>query len=190
MQPYPLVDPAQLVSVLPNLPERNISAPTDPVYYDKFGYLKGERGIRIAVTEWTKRRVSQGDPSNLDLGIVITATPSPEIASEAFALGLLQDKKLDKPSAKFEALEIPASIEADQIDLRRLQVEGTPTMYMINARYGNYVFRFIGLIVAGGYFENEQQFFERMQTLSAHVRATLERHAVQPGAPGDWPRQS
>jgi hypothetical protein len=144
----------------------------------------------VAATQWTKRPLSQDDPYNVDLVIVITATPSPAIASEVFALGLVPEKKLEKKlSPKFEALEIPASIEADQIDLWRTKPKGMPTSYIINARYGNYLFRFVGLIVAGGYFENEQQFFEQMKTLSAHVRATLEQHAAQPGAPAGRARK-
>jgi hypothetical protein len=180
MQPYPLVDPEQLVSVLPNAPKRGAmylalakDPKYDPKWFDKFGYLKGERGTRIAGVQWTKRPVSQDAPYDVDLVITINATTSPQSATEGFAHWLRTNEMLTG-----EALGMPSSMAADQIDFKRVQPGGKPPFYSITARYGNYVFRFVAEIAAGGYFESEQQLFEQMQTLGAHIRATLEQHAA------------
>ncbi len=116
MQPFPLLDPELLVSVLPNAPKRSgISLATDPSYdpkyIDKFGYFKGVSGTRVARVEWSKRPVSQDDPYDVDLVIMITATPSPDTASDAVAHLLRTDAML-----RGESLEIPAGMAADQIN--------------------------------------------------------------------------
>jgi hypothetical protein len=67
---------------------------------------------------------------------------------------------------------------ADQLDLHRTQPKAQAPIYGLTARYGNYVFRFVGQLSAGGYFENEQQFFEHMKALGTHIRATLEQYAA------------
>lgn len=175
MTPYPLIDPADFTSVLPGVPKLDASQ-YDQRYFDRYGYLKGAEGTAHAVASWSKRPPSAADPYDVDLSILITATPSPAVAAEGFALGRKQDSTT---LARFVSpMQAPVALAGDQVTVQRMQVKELPPTYIVTIRHGNYLFRFSGRIAAGGHFETEAAFFDRMALLNSHIQATLQSKAM------------
>lgn len=174
MKPYPLLNPDIFFAPLENLSARDVSQMSDPKYFTQFGYLRGEKGTGIAITTWTKRPAPESDPYDVDMQIRVISTPSPEVATEGFILEEQQNHILN---SKLNAVAVNIPLTADQFVAKCLQHPRLLPMYIVSARYGNYLFHFTARTDVGGYFENEDQLIERLKVLDAHIRETLQNAA-------------
>ena len=171
---FPLMKPDAFFTVLPGIgmPDRTLN--TDPQYFDRLGYLKAPDGARISGPNlWSRRNT--GDLYDVDLTVNVTYMPTVDQATERFAKENAKFQRLSQGRTQEIAMQEP--MQGDEIKLLKFATNAKNPTYILDTRHGNYLFHFVGQIAAGGYFENEAQFRERMQRLNVHIEAVL-RHAI------------
>lgn len=169
MLPFPLIDPDLFFRNLPDPPKRDATKTNDPRYFDKFGYMLGEQGARISVVMWSKRVVSDSNPYDVDLDVNVTYLPTIKIAKQGLTTEAEKMKSL--LGQRLQNIPLPTKLNAEDVHFFRINKDNSP--YVLDARYGNYLFHFVFRIAKGGYFETEKAMFERLQALDTHIHETL-----------------
>ena len=171
---FPLVKPDIFFTVLPGMGMPDLTQNTDSQYFDRLGYLKSPDGARISGPNlWTKRATP--DLYDVDLTVNVTYMPTIDQATERFATENAKFQRLSQGRTQEVAMHEP--MQGDEGKLLKFTTNAKNPTYILDTRHGNYLFHFVGQIAAGGYFENEAQFRERMQRLNVHIEAVL-RHAT------------
>ena len=171
---FPLVKPDTFFTVLPGMGMPDQTLNTDPQYFDRLGYLKAPDGARISGPNlWTRRATR--DLYDVDLTVNVTYMPTINQATERFATENAKFQRLSQGRTQEIVMQEP--MQGDESKLLKFATNAKNPTYILDTRHGNYLFHFVGQIAAGGYFENEAQFRERMQRLNVHIEAVL-RHAT------------
>ena len=172
MTEYPLVDAERFFQVLPDMPKRDSGAIDDPKYFDKFGYLVGEQGARISAPHiWTKRAVKNENPYDVDLSVNVVYLPSVNQAKDGFASEIENDRKLFAHRA--QDIHLNRQLHAENTSFIRLNTKTNQPTYILSARHGNYLFRFVARLNTNGYFRTEEDLFKQLEALDTNIFQVL-----------------
>ena len=167
---YGLIDPDVLFRALPDTPARDRSAPQDSRYFDKFGYLVADE-TRVAIATSSKRPARADDPYDVDITVRVLILSTDAAARRTFRIEGERERRLMRALA---FMPNGPALRAQEASAWRFQTSSDSPVYVVQARYGNYVLRYIGRIAKDGYFPTERAFFDAVHQLDAHVLASLQ----------------
>ena len=166
--PYRLINPDQIFSGLPGAPKRPQGVASQSAALDQLGYqVAGD--IRVVAAISSKRPGNAEDLYDVDFSVRILVLPTAERAEQTFSAENKQDLRF---SPKRNERRVPEGLQADQAVA--WSTSGRSEIIVVQARYGNYLVRYVGKIVEGGYFPEPSQFFEAFRSMDRHVKHTLE----------------
>jgi hypothetical protein len=163
--PYRLVDPDQIFSGFPGSPKRYRDASVATKTVDELGYAVAGDARAIVVVS-SKRPGNPNDLYDVDLSVRVLISPSAAKAKDAYHAENQQDRRL--ASGRVE-LNVPQGLRAEEAVAWSLG-----QTVAVQARYGNYLIRYVGKVVEGGYFPNQAAFFDALRIMDQHVKQSLE----------------
>lgn len=178
-RPYPLIPPATL---LPDFRVKNSMGNSEIEKKSKTVSAYSDRGDGVmgTIQLWGKGPVTDDDDmmEKTYLSIVVMAAPKISVAREMFEY---ESKDQQKSSIWNSIDDSEVMANSDQYVMSRSSafwngIAGRRSV-VVGARYGNYMFRIVGKI-ENGEFKSEDDFFNRLKIIDAHVAQALNNSMV------------
>ena len=125
--------------------------------------------IRAIVAASSKRPGNAENLYDVDFSVRILVLPTAARAEQTFSTENKQDLKF---APKRDERRLPEGLQADQA--LAWSMNGRSETIVVSARYGNYLVRYVGTIVEGGYFPEPSKFFEAVRSMDTNVKRALE----------------
>ncbi len=166
--PYPLVDPDELFLTLPGPPKLLRTGDDTSSAQDAHGYSTAG-DLRVAAIACRLRNSQPIDDYDADLLIRLIVAHTEKRAIELFSA-----ENHREPRGEGHRESLPGEPALEAAEFRVWAISDVAPLYVVAARYGNYIFRYAGRIAADGPFPTLEHFFEAMRVTDRHVRNVLQ----------------
>ncbi len=154
-QPFSAIPYRDPMAMLASLPEPARS------FYGKFGYMSGMDGAQIGAGH-TWAQGARIDPNDYDLSVTVIRAPAASTAASGFQRDV-------RPST--EGRDFATRIGIERANEAVFSEKGP--VRVLDARYGNYLFKVVALISEHGYFNNDSKLIDHLRTFDTHVASIL-----------------
>jgi len=156
-QPFSAIPYSDPMEMFASLPEAARS------FYGKFGYMSGMDGAQIGAGH-TWAQGARSDPNDYDLSITVIQLPTASTAASGFEREVQPTSDGRSFAARIGIKEAHDAVFSERGPVR-----------VLDARYGNYLFKVVAMISGHGYFNSDSKLLAHLRTFDTHVASTLDR---------------
>lgn len=156
-QPFSAIPYRDPMAILASLPEAARS------FYGEFGYMRGTEGAQIGAGHTWAQGV-RSDPNDYDLSVTVIHLPTASSAASGFQCDV-------RPSS--EGRNFAARIGIANAHDAAFSEKGP--IRVLDARYGNYLFKVVAVISEHGFFSNDSSLRDHLRKFDTHVSSILSR---------------